>query len=287
LALTYTIPLGNFDRQSASILDLGDARILDSNDLPSELLQFVLASFETAKEVVDLNPPRFYLQMELSDTILKNDETRRRPLDRTLTILKLFKDSQVKSNIVFVTSKNVTKYLFWRHYIHWARIPPPKYLLKQEEEELLRSFWKEFGEINLSNFAVYRFHLSDIRPYLRDRFVDCVESLEYLLVPDSGEGEIRYKFSTRGALTLATAEDRNSAFKDLRDSYDLRSAIVHGNDREEARLLGTSQWEEKIDIVKRYDREAIKYFFRSGCLDDSESRRELLLQKVLDVTGQT
>ncbi len=84
-------------------------------------------------------------------------------------------------------------------------------------------------------------------------------------------------------MTLAAPEDRNTAFKDLRDSYDLRSAIVHGDSRAEARLMGASQWEEKIEIVKRYDREAIKYFFRSGCLDESESRRELLLEKVLSV----
>jgi len=281
--IKYTIPLGNFDRQKQSTINLGDAKVIASENLAHELFEYIMESFAKRKELVDLNPPKFYLQMDLADAVLENDETRRRPLDRALVLFKLFKDGLVKSNIVFIQQKGVTNSLLWRHYVRWTirEAKAPIYILNRDEETSLPEFWREFVSIDPTNFAVYRFHLADFRPYLRDRFVDYVESMEYLLVPDSGEGDIGYKFRTRGALVLGAADERQTVHDHLKGAYDLRSAIVHGNSQREAQIIGKLQWENVISPVRHYDRRLIVLFYRARCINDSVKRRSFLLEKVL------
>lgn len=285
--ITYTIPLGNFDRQEQSTLDLGNAKVVASKNLAHDLLDYVMTSFAKRNELVDINPPKFYLQMDLADAVLENNETTRRPLDRTLIIFKLFKDGLVKSNIVFIQHKGVTNNVLWRHYVRWTNpeTSVPIYVLNRIEEPLFRAFWREFASIDSTNFAVYRFHLADFRPYVRDRFADYVESLEYLLVPDSGEGEIGYKFRTRGALTLSSPEEREQVYEDLDDAYNLRSAVVHGVSEREAKILskkGDTEikgWEEMIRLTRNYDRQLIALFFRERCYNNRDMRRKYLVQK--------
>lgn len=63
--------------------------------------------------------------------------------------------------------------------------------------------------------------------------MDYVESLEHLLVPDSGDGEIGYKFRTGETLILGRekdSKDRNRVYNNLKTAYEFRSAIVHGED---------------------------------------------------------
>jgi hypothetical protein len=289
MEITYTIPLGNFELEKSSVLDLGKARILDEHGMDSHLLEVILAKFRKTKDIADLDPPRFYLQMGLPDSIMENDETLRQPMDLTLTVFKLFKSFLVISNLVFITDQSDTKAHVWRHYVHWiSRVrKPPIYSLSQSEEQRFREFWNEFRSINSRNFAVYRFHLADIRPYLRDRFSDYVESMEYLLVPDSGQGEIAYKFRTRGALVIGTDGNRQQVYRDLDDSYDLRSAIVHGISERENKILRkkavdeVEALEEMIRLARDYDRRLIVLFFRSGCYDDRDKRTKYVMQRAL------
>jgi hypothetical protein len=226
--------------------------------------------------------PSYYLQMLLPESVMEDDETKRRPLDHALAVFKLFKNAIVMSNYVLITRNGRTETTYWRHYVHYARVKPVQYYLSEKDEAEFRTFWKEFDSLEMSSFPVYRFHLAEIRPYLRDRFSDFIESLEYLLVPDSGEGEIAFKFRLRGALILSPPENRREVYENLRDSYDLRSAIVHGNTNREGELIRKRAWEEWIDLVRDYNRRVLVQFFRSGCLGDRTKRRDLLLQRELN-----
>jgi hypothetical protein len=63
-----------------------------------------------------------------------------------------------------------------------------------------------------------------------DKIVDYAIGLEALLLGDSNQGELSYRFRLRGAMILGeVGEDRHQALKDFKDFYDARSAIVHGN----------------------------------------------------------
>jgi len=189
-----TIPLHNLSLERPSVVDLGDSKIIPWHMAHEEIQGAILKT--TTREW------EFLLQ-----TPSRENEQPRSTLDRVLTVFKLFKDSLVLSVSVFAGTRLVDSL---PHYTHWLdpnRGLPPFHLDQQEETEFAR-FWEEFVEINPANFAVYRFHLADYRSYSADRFTDYVESLEYLLAPDSGGGEIRYKFASRGVLILGRDKTR-------------------------------------------------------------------------------
>lgn len=275
-----TIPLGYFDRETTSVLDLANAKIVTYHSLGPQLQDEIRVTYERLRDCrwIDYPFPKFCLQTVVSS--LKNDEDVRPILDRALIIFKLFKDAHVLSSLGFIRSENVIRSIHWRHYFHWRRVELPTYLLTGNEEAQFAEFWKEFDKLRPENFAVYRFHLADFRPYLRDRFVDYVESLECLLVPDSERGKIGYKFRSRGTHILGRhlqTEARERLPGELKYAYELRSAIVHGDTIRESKLIPTSDmWEGKIGMVRRHDREAIKLFFREKCLDDSKTRSAFL-----------
>jgi hypothetical protein len=62
-----------------------------------------------------------------------------------------------------------------------------------------------------------------------DRIVDYAIGLEALLLKDSEQNELSYRFRLRGAMVLGEAgEDKHQAFQNLEDFYKARSTIVHG-----------------------------------------------------------
>jgi len=253
-----TIPLGNFNRSRSSIIDLGGPRIVLFKDTSLSHIP------EGVKYCLEIDPIE--------------GEKRRRTLDRILIVFKLFKDRLVLSNIILAGNKKIYKL---PHYTHWVDGDRgvPLYYLNEDEESTFCEFWKEFFEIDYANFAVNRFHLADYMAYSTDRFVNYVEALEYLFVPDSKDGEISYKFRSRGAQIFGKnkePDDREEIYLELKDAYKLRSAIVHGETNKINKLLRNKTWEENIQPIRCYSREAIKFFFQAGCLDNADKRRKLL-----------
>jgi hypothetical protein len=250
---------------------LGNARIIPQRDVSESIL----------RQLSDA--PRFFLEIE--------DETDvRDTLDRALVVFKLFKNDPLLANIAFVDTLRI-EFQEYLYYTGPARPHVPEYHLTLDEEKRLDPFWREHISINSKNFAVYQFHLADFGPYLRPSFVNYVESLEYLLVPDSEGGEIAYKFRSRGALILGQDKqpaERKMIYARLKESYSLRSAIVHGASEEKHRkrfceLAGIAdEWSDALLSVIRCDaRRALCYFFRERCLDDRKLRGKLLQERLI------
>lgn len=253
------IPLFNFDKEQPGKLNLGDSKVIP---------------FEQSSVIIKGPPPKYCLKINS-----RRDEEPRRTLDRVLIVFKLFKDDVILSECVFIGTKDVD---ILPHYTHWRDKDrgTPEYVLNKVEEQKFAQFWEEYIEVGPSNFAASRFHLADYQPYSTGRFVSYVESLEYLLVPDSGEGEIAYKFRFRGTILFGSdksQDERKGLLNDLKDAYSLRSAIVHGaTTRRRDRFLGGRSWEEKLKPMRCLSREAIKFFFDKGCLNDNNARKELI-----------
>ncbi len=278
MSQTITIPLANLKLQHSDSIDLGDSIIKPIDDVSEAVRSVARLSIDT-----DTNPPFMPLDFALQTHSEKevDDALAEDMLNRSLTIFKLFKDSAVYSNVVVIGEPPRGAYRL-RHYKPWSRVPIDPYYLADNERDAFVRFWKQFTGLNPRSFPVYRFHLADFRPYLADRVVDYVESLEDLLVPDSSGGEIGYKFRSRGTLVIGRDEvpkDREVLYKALKDAYDFRSAIVHGEDF--SKFLANSTFENKVAQIRRYDRFVIRFFFKSGCLDDVDKRKELLNQRLI------
>lgn len=86
---------------------------------------------------------------------------------------------------------------------------------------------------NRTEVALHRFLLGCAEDNPADKLIDYVIAIEGFLLPNK-EGEYRFKFSLFGSWYLAgDTTERAQLFKDLRDIYDARSKIVHGNTPED------------------------------------------------------
>lgn len=213
-------------------------------------------------------------------------------LDRVLVTFKLFKNTPLLAKGVL---RETNPPCMFQTHSYWTskrdRPRVPRYRLKTSEEILFPAFWRKHIHIKPKNFAVYRFHLADFRPYLRDCLVDHVESLEYLLVPDSNEGGIGHKFRTRGCLILSDSMSpsvRKRTYERLRDEYAMRSALVHGDEKDVQKLLPklakSRKWKDALPPIRHQVRKAIRYFFQKKCLDNVEKRKELVRALERDLT---
>jgi len=98
----------------------------------------------------------------------------------------------------------------------------------------LQEIWPKVKEVTLSTSHYLSLPLRRLvdglsRTRLDDRIVDYAIGLEALLLGDSKNDELSYRFRLRGAMVLAeVGEDRHQAFQNLKDFYNARSTIVHG-----------------------------------------------------------
>jgi len=274
-----TIPLSNVDRDKESFLDLGNARIVSYESLGSSVRQVLDRLDARFKPILDLGLKcKFFLETDC------DENNAQLTLDRTLMVFKLFKNEPLLSRVVIFGEKELAK--IFMEYSYWVgadRKVIPSYFLGANEEATFADFWREFETIETKNFAVYRFNLADFRPYLRDSYVDYVEALEFLLVPDySGRGSISPKLSRRGGLILGLDKsfaERKSISTRLLTEYRLRSALVHGDEEKVAKHLGTlgiKRWADALPPARSEVSGVMKYVFRAGCLDDRIKRAALL-----------
>ena len=116
--------------------------------------------------------------------------------------------------------------------------------IEQTARQQLQELWSSVKGIMLSSSHYLSLPLRRLIDGLTrtrddDRIVDYAIGLEALLLKgDKEQGELSYRFRLRGAMVLAeTGEDRHKAFQDLKDFYDARSAIVHGDSVSKLNLL--------------------------------------------------
>ena len=206
----------------------------------------------------------------------RRGESPRRTMDRALTALKLFKMGFVAADCL-MSNEGSPKADFLPHYRNYHS--RDRYILSEPELSRFLKWWQIGVELSPTDFCVYRYHLADFRPFSQDRFVDQVECLEYLLVPDSGGGEISYKFRTRGAILFGEGDsERDRIHGQLKNLYNIRSSIVHGQQTK------VRDWNSEINSAREFARRALVHFAELGLVEKSEGRRKYLVRMSLSGT---
>jgi hypothetical protein len=120
--------------------------------------------------------------------------------------------------------------------LHWNARPElpggSRYVLKQTDEARLRRVFRcPSNDILLRKYsmAFSRFDEAYWRHKREDRLIDAWIALESLFMPDVDPREATYRLALRIAYFLGrTPQERLTIDKDVRDSYKLRSDVVHG-----------------------------------------------------------
>lgn len=133
----------------------------------------------------------------------------------------------------------------------------PRYVLTLGERGDLLSVYEALTQGTVPKqlkVALDRFNYAYNRTRPDDRLIDYWIALEALFLPDEPPQELRYRASLRVAYFVSQGpEEREETFTQIRRSYDVRSAIVHGRESEDAPQI--AQFTE--DVLRRALRRAV------------------------------
>ncbi len=185
-------------------------------------------------------------------------------IKKAVTIFRLFKKEIIGYNLIVQPLSEVQEYgqttRFLLHQRLWTSEKKPEiYTLEKSEIQPFISFFKNLHKIPFLKFdlAIEYFNKSYIEPYTpRDSFLDLMITLENLSLKGTHQ-ELSYKLSMRMAYVLGEDQkDRIDIFNFIKEAYDLRSKIVHG---EKSDKLNNQKFLE----LRKLTRKSIIYFLEN------------------------
>jgi hypothetical protein len=146
------------------------------------------------------------------------------------------------------------------------------------EREDLRQLWRALHSgpnAKPVQVALRRWSTAADRVEEEDKLIDYWVGLEALFIPDAKQ-ELRLRASLRGAAFLGQQpEERGRTFEVLRDSYDWRSAIVHGS-TPDRKVQRRSSLTDVVATTGTYLRSSLLAFLRADeALDPEDFERRL------------
>lgn len=178
--------------------------------------------------------PNALLALIKSSDLYKSFEPR---INREIVILRAISNRPISSPTYVIDYRGWESVMFSGGAINllpWTRpkFPSPDELT-QKEIRKYRKYRRKF--LDMTNVkeqqrifvAMRKLAFSLEKPYGGDEIMDTVSGLEGLLVDSTNE--VRHKFAERVAVLLErNVKDRINLQKEMRDAYDLRSQVAHG-----------------------------------------------------------
>jgi len=188
----------------------------------------------------------------------------REKIEKAITIFRLFKEERIGYTLIIQPLAEVQNYgytaeFLWHQMLWTSEKIPEIYTVERSEIQSFINFFKDFYKISFSEFnlAIEYFNKSYIEPYTpRDSFLDLMIALENLFLKETHQ-ELSYKLSIRMAYILGVdKKDRINIFNFMRDAYNLRSKILHG---EKSDKLNNKKFLE----LRKLTRKSIIYFLKN------------------------
>lgn len=225
-------PLLNFELEETERIDLGDFII---RKITEDEIKMLLSHGA-------LGEPLFLPHGGFIDTIwcvelkVKFPSKRKQEdltphIERVITALRLFKKGSVQYSAILRYPK--VWRTSWGSSGHRRVIHGPLYKLTNDDVESLKAFWSKFKSLNIQSYpfldvTIRRFNFSYDRRFLEDKLIDFITAFEALFLKGV-EGELSYRLALRCAYSLGKdGDERKRVFEILRNTYDARSKIVHG-----------------------------------------------------------
>lgn len=188
----------------------------------------------------------------------------REKIEKAITIFRLFKEERIGYTLIIQPLSEVQNYgytaeFLWHQMLWTSEKIPEIYTVERSEIQSFINFFKDFYKISFSEFnlAIEYFNKSYIEPYTpRDSFLDLMIALENLFLKETHQ-ELSYKLSIRMAYILGVdKKERINNFNFMRDAYNLRSKILHG---EKLDKLNNKKFLE----LRKLTRKSIIYFLKN------------------------
>lgn len=154
------------------------------------------------------------------------------------------------------------------------KIEKEKYVIDNGEIELLKKYFREYDIFSTSKFdlAVSYFNRSYSQHFLTNIFLDTMFVLENLFLRNTNQ-ELKYKLSMRMAYVLGgnDKEKREKIFNFIKESYDIRSKIVHGGEIQELD-------KQRVFKLRELTKDSLKIFFKERDLYSGKNLDDIILK---------
>ena len=193
--------------------------------------------------------------------------------EKAIILFRLFKKEFIGFNFIIEPLDNTLTYGYsavnLSYLIIDRKIEKEKYVIDNGEIELLEKHFREYDIFSTSKFdlAVSSFNRSYSQHFLTNIFLDTMFVLENIFLRNTNQ-ELKYKLSMRMAYILGgnDKEKRENIFNFIKESYDIRSKIVHGSE-----IQGLDK--QRVFKLRELTKDSLKIFFKE---------RDLCLGKNLD-----
>lgn len=160
-------------------------------------------------------------------------------LEKLLSALRLFKKGKIIAGVFMTQSTSNIPVMgtSWYERGLVSSYSSSEYILKSEELSEFRDLWKlvlesKYHQSKSVSIAIRRFNYAYDREKNEDEIIDYLISFEALFFKNEKQ-ELREKLSRRVARLLENDFDnRKRLSKTIKDFYDKRSSIVHGDETE-------------------------------------------------------
>ena len=164
--------------------------------------------------------------------------------EKAIILFRLFKKKFIGFNFIIKPLANTLKYEYCVYNLSYSTIGRKRfrgrYIIDNNEIELLNKFFREHDIFSTSSFdlAVSNFNRSYSQYFLTNKFLDTMFVLENIFLRDTSQ-ELKYKLSLRMAYVLGANDNkkREVIFTFIKDCYDIRSRIVHGEGKTRGRFV--------------------------------------------------
>jgi hypothetical protein len=174
--------------------------------------------------------------------------------DTVITALRLVRSGAVSYNLttsILAAPRFGAQFPLGQRSSGWSskpRVHGAKFELASEDvgllDQLVSLLPRARGEASTMR-ALDRFNLAYDRARPEDRIIDYWVALEALFLPGIDRGELSYRASLRAAYYVGSSRDRQRIFWDMRQSYDVRSHVVHG-EKPDADVRVTAERTEEV-----------------------------------------
>ena len=273
----FWVPLINFETNKDKI-ELGNEFVIEKPTAFEKDVVFkeltknygiIISSEYLLRTHIKTNKPEEEQYEFFNEAIIK--------FEKAMILFRLFKEEFIGFVIIVEPLANTEVYGFSSDnllYLIFDKRLKKKYFIDDGEIELLNNFFIEYDIFSTSKFdlAVRYFNRSYSQHFLTNQYLDIMIILENLFLRNTNL-EMRYKLSMRIAYLLGgnDKEKREEIFNFIKESYDIRSKIVHGSEFKELD-------KQRVSKLRQFTKDSLKIFFKKKDLCVGKNLDNLILK---------
>ena len=283
ITVTELSPLMNVEIESDQLqIDANmQLRRLSMDELEEWLNAEILAPLQplTSHELIMLQCSVEVVCQQKRYSAFGSNADAREKVSRLITAMRLLTDAYPRLAFTKIRTSSLLKSGFYTNWGPSTNRFSPSVKIDKSQESGLVELYKKLGSgpnLTIIGLAIMRWNSAADRLTEEDKLIDYWIALESLFVPDAAQ-ELSYRTALRIAAFLGTnGVERKQIYEQMKESYRLRSEIVHGSIRKQKKKVGSA---ELINLSRSYLRQALLKILESSHRFDPSRLEAQLLEK--------